>query len=125
MKKLYTIEIKEVLKETFEIEAENREEAEYLAEKGYYDGNYILDGIKPETREISFNDINNPNYISDKRKDKIFDELIDYVFEHTCDDKDFYNALKNIIGLTNNEICTLGIEIENIPQLENEEEESL
>ncbi len=120
MKKLFNIEIKEVLKDTFEIEAENREQAEYLAEKGYYDGDYILDGIEPETRELSFNDINDPNYISDKRKDEIFDELIDYVFEHTYDDKDFYNALKNIIGLTDNEICKLGIE--NIPQLENEEE---
>ena len=111
MKKLFNVEIKEVIQDTFEIEAENSEEAEYLAEKGYYDGNYVLDVIDAEHRDLSFTDKNSPHYISDKRRIKIFDKLIDYVSEHTIDEKDFFNALTNIIGLNNNEITELGIEV--------------
>lgn len=111
MKKTFNIEVKETIKDTFEIEAENTEEAEYLAEKGYYDGKYVLDGIDAESRDISFTDTNSPHYISDKRKQEILDELIDYVSEHTTDEKDFYNALKNIIGLTNSEMTELGIDV--------------
>lgn len=111
MKKLFNIEIKEVIQDTFEIEAENSEEAEYLAEKGYYDGKYILDVVDVESRNLTFIDKNSPHYISDKRKDEIFNQLIDYVSEHTTDEKDFYNALKNIIGLSNNEMTELGIEV--------------
>lgn len=111
MKKLFNVEIKEVLQDTFEIEAENSEEAEYLAEKGYYDGKYILDVADVERRDLSFTDKNSPRYISDKRRQKIFDELIDYVSEHTIDEKDFYNTLKNIIGLTNSEMTQLGIDV--------------
>lgn len=111
MKKIFNIEIKETIKDTFEIEAENTEEAEYLAEKGYYDGKYILDGMDAGSRDISFTDTNSPHYISDKRKQKIVDKLIDYVSEHTTNEKDFYNELKNIIGLTNSEITELRIDV--------------
>ena len=111
MKKTFNIEVKETIKDTFEIEAENTEEAEYLAEKGYYDGKYVLDGIDAEGRDISFTDTNSPHYISDKRKQEILDELIDYVSEHTTDEKDFYNALKNIIGLTNSKMTELRIDV--------------
>ena len=111
MKKTFNIEVKETIKDTFEIEAENTEEAEYLAEKGYYDGKYILDGIDAESRDISFTDTNRLHYISDKRKQEILDELIDYVSEHTTDENDFYNALKNIIGLTNSEMTELRIDV--------------
>lgn len=111
MKKLFNIEIKEIVQDTFEIEAESSEEAEYLAEKGYYDGNYILDSVDSENREISFIDKSSPQYISDKRKQKIFDKLIDYVFEHTTDERDFYYSLRDIIGLTNGEMTQLGIDV--------------
>lgn len=111
MKKLFNVEIKEVIQDTFEIEAENSEEAEYLAEKGYYDGNYVLDVVDAGYRELTFTDTNSSQYISDKRKQEIFDELIDYVSEHCIDEKDFYNSLKDIIGLSDNEITTLGIDV--------------
>ena len=114
MKKLFNVEIKEVIQDTFEIEAENSEEAEYLAEKGYYDGEFILDVADAERRDLSFTDKNSPRYISDNRKQEIFDELIDYVSEHTVDEKDFYSSLKDIIGLTDNEITELGIEVKRV-----------
>lgn len=111
MKKNFKIEIKETISNIFEIEAENSSEAEYLAEKGYYVGNYILDGLNEQERDISFVDIDSTRYISDERKESIFWELIDYVSEHTIDEKDYYNALKNIIGLKDNEMTELGIDV--------------
>lgn len=59
----------------------------------------------------------NKNYeekiiISAERKEKIFRNLIDYVSEHTINNTDFYNALTNIIGLSDYEIAALDIEIE-------------
>lgn len=50
--------------------------------------------------------------ISSKRKKEIFWNLIDYVSEHTIDEKDYYNALTHIIGLTDSEIAELGIDID-------------
>lgn len=47
-----------------------------------------------------------------ERKDEIFNELINYVSEHCVDEKDFYNALIHIIGLNNEEIEELGIDVE-------------
>lgn len=111
MKKKFYVEIKEVIQDTFEIEADSSEQAEYLAEKGYYDGKLILDKVDAEKAEISFTDINGLRYMSDSRKQEILDELINYVSEHTIDEKDFYNSLKDIIGLSNNEITQLGIEV--------------
>jgi hypothetical protein len=111
MKKLYSIEIKEVLKDTVEVEAENSAEAEYLAEKGYYDGKYVLDSVEAENSKLSFVDTNSPQYISDNRKTEIFHELIDYISEHTIDEKDFYASLKDVIGLTDSEITELGIDV--------------
>lgn len=111
MKKLYKIEIKETISDIVEIEAESSIEAEEEASEEFYDGKHILDGIYPQNREVTCIDVESPSYISEKRKEEIFDELIDYVSEHTVDEKDFYNALKNIIGLTNEEMTTLGIEV--------------
>lgn len=111
MKKLFNIEIKETISDIFEIEAENSEKAEYLAEKGFYDGDYVLDGLDQQKRDISFTDIESKRYISDDTKKSIFWELIDYVREHSIDEKDYYNALKNIIRLTDCEITELGIDV--------------
>ena len=52
--------------------------------------------------------------ISDKRKQQIFDNLIDYVFEHTTDERDFYYSLRDIIGLTNEEMTQLGIDVKSL-----------
>ena len=52
--------------------------------------------------------------ISDKRKQQIFDNLIDYVSEHTTDEKDFYYSLRDIIGLTNEEMTQLGIDVKSL-----------
>ena len=109
MKKIFKVEIKEVLKETFEIEAESSQEAEYIAEKGYYDGKYILDNV--ECSKVSFKDMESNQYMSDERKDEIFNNLIEYVDDHTVDEKDFYNALINIIGLSDKEINAMGIDV--------------
>ena len=57
MKKIFNIEIKETMNDIFEIEAESSGEAEYLAEKGFYDGEYILDSVEPGHRELTFCDI--------------------------------------------------------------------
>lgn len=111
MKKLFNIEIKETISDIFEIEAENSEEAEYLAEKGFYDGDNVLDGLDQQKRDISFTDIESTRYISNDRKKSIFWELIGYVREHSIDEKDYYNALKNIIRLTDCEITELGIDV--------------
>lgn len=111
MKKLFNIEIKEKISDIFEIEAESSEEAEYLAEKGFYDGNNILDGLNEQKREFSCTDIESTRYISDDRRKSIFWELIGYVREHSIDEKDYYNALKNIIRLTDCEITELGIDV--------------
>ena len=111
MRKLYKIEIKETISDIVEIEAESSSDAEYKAGEEFYDGKHILDGIYPQNKELTCKDIESPSYISEKRKEEIFDELIDYVSEHTIDEKDFYNALRNIIGLTNEEITELGIEV--------------
>lgn len=111
MKKLFKIEIKETISDIFEIEAESSEKAEYLAEKGFYDGDNILDGLNEQKREFSCTDIESTRYISEDRKKSIFWELIDYVREHSIDEKDYYNALKNIICLTDSEITELGIDV--------------
>lgn len=111
MKKIFKVEIKETISDVFEIEAESSEEAEYLAEKGFYDGNNILDGLDQQRREVLCNDIESPRYISDKRKKSIFWELVGYVREHSIDEKDYYNSLKNIIRLTDCEITELGIDV--------------
>lgn len=111
MKKLYKIEIKETISDIVEVEAESSAEAEYEAEEEYYDGKHILDGVYPQNKELTCKDIESPSYISEKRKKEIFNELIDYVYEHTVDEKDFYNALKNIIRLTNEEMTALDIEV--------------
>ena len=111
MKKLYKIEIKETISDIVEIEAESSSEAEYEAGEEYYDGKHILDGVYPQNKELICKDIESPSYISEERKEEIFNELIDYVCEHTVDEKDFYNALKNIIGLTNEEMTALDIEV--------------
>ncbi len=111
MKKLFNIEIKETISDIFEIEAESSGEAEYLAEKGYYDGEYILDGLNEQKRKFNCIDINSPMYISNQRKEQILTELLDYVFEHSTDEKDYYNSLKNIIGLTDSEMTELGIDV--------------
>lgn len=111
MKKLYKIEIKETISDIVEVEAESSAEAEYEAEEEFYDGIHILDGVYPQNREITCKDVDSPSYISEKRKNEIFNELIDYVSEHSVDEKDFYNALKNIIRLTNEEMTSLGIDV--------------
>lgn len=111
MKKIFNIEIKETMNDIFEIEAESSGEAEYLAEKGFYDGEYILDSVEPGHRELTFCDIESSHYISDDRKKSIFWKLIDYVREHTIDEKDYYRALKNTIRLTDSEITELGIDV--------------
>lgn len=111
MKKIFNIEIKETISDVFEVEAESSEEAEYLAEEGYYNGENILDGMNQQRRNLSCIDIEGPKYISEERKKEIFINLIDYVSKHTVNEKDYYNALKNIIGLTNNEMTELGIEV--------------
>ena len=61
--------------------------------------------------------------ISDKRKQQIFDNLIDYVSEHTTDEKDFYYSLRDIIGLTNEEMTQLGIDVKSLGI--NDEEDDL
>ena len=66
-------------------------------------------------------DKSSPQYISDKRKQQIFDNLIDYVFEHTTDERDFYYSLRDIIGLTNGEMTQLGIDVKSLEI--NEEDE--
>ena len=114
MKKIFNIEVKETIKDTFEIEADNLKEAEYLAEKGYYDAKYVLDNVNAEYRKLSFADINSPHYMSDDRMREIFSELLDYVYEHTENQKDYYQTLKYIIGLEENEITELGIDVERI-----------
>lgn len=111
MKKLYKIEIKETISDIVEVEAESSAEAEYEAEEGFYNGIHILDGVYPQNREITCKDVDSPLYISEKRKNEIFNELIDYVSEHSVDEKDFYNALKNIIRLTNEEMTSLGVDV--------------
>lgn len=50
--------------------------------------------------------------ISTERMKRIFYKLIDYVYEHTIDEEDFYNALTRIIGLTDDEISELEIDID-------------
>ena len=50
--------------------------------------------------------------ISYQRKEKIMDELFNYVHEHTTDEQDYYFALKNIIGLTDYEIAKLNLDVE-------------
>lgn len=112
MKKIFQIEVKEVLQDTFEIVAENSKEAEYLAEKGFYDGKYVLDSVDAENRNVSFIDKNSSYYMSDERKKEIFRNLINYVYEHSINEKDYYRALTNIIGLSNEEINNLEIDIE-------------
>jgi len=111
MKKLYKIEIKETISDIVEVEAESSSEAEYEAGEEYYNGKHILDGVYPQNRELICKDISSPFYISQKRKEEIFNRLFEYVFEHCKDEKDYYNALKNIIGLTDSEMTTLGIEV--------------
>lgn len=111
MKKLYKIEIKETISDVVEIEAESSSEAEYEAGEEYYDGKYILDGVYPQNKELTCKDIESPSYISEKRKKEIFNELIDYVHEHTVNEKDFYNALKNVIRLTDEEMTALDIDV--------------
>ena len=68
-------------------------------------------------------DKSSPQYISDKRKQQIFDNLIDYVSEHTTDEKDFYYSLRDIIGLTNEEMTQLGIDVKSLGI--NDEEDDL
>ena len=111
MKKLFNIEIKETISDIFEIEAESSEEAEYLAEKGYYNGVYILDGLNEQKREFNCSDINSPRYMSNQRKEQILTELFDYVLEHCEDEKNYYRALKNNIQLSEDEITLLGIDV--------------
>lgn len=111
MKKMFNIEIKETISDIVEIEAESSEKAEYLAEKGFYDGDYILDGLNEQKRELSCIDIESKRYITDERKKSIFWELIDYIRQHSIDEKDYYNSLKNIIRLTDSEITELGIDV--------------
>lgn len=48
-------------------------------------------------------------FITEQRKEEIFNHLMDYVFEHCSDDKEVYNTLTNIIGLNDEEIEELGI----------------
>ena len=50
-------------------------------------------------------------YMSNQRKEQIVTELLDYVFEHCKDEKDYYRVLKNIIGLNENEMTLLGIDV--------------
>lgn len=58
-----------------------------------------------------------------KRKEEIFNKLIDYVSEHCSTEEDEYIAFTKIIGLTKEEINELGIEFEkNYSELENEQE---
>lgn len=108
---MFNIEIKETISDIVEIEAESSEEAEYLAEKGFYDGDYILDGLNEQKRNFSCIDINSSMYMSNQRKEQIVTELLDYVFEHCKDEKDYYRVLKNIIGLNENEMTLLGIDV--------------
>lgn len=125
MKKMFNIEIKETISDIFEIEAENSEEAEYLAEKGYYDGENILDGLNGQERDITCIDVDSPMYMSNIRKEEILTNLLDYVWEHCENESEYYRALKNIIGLNENEITVLGIdvkrELSGISLLESEE----
>lgn len=65
------------------------------------------------------NEISETNYMTEDRKDEVFNKLLDYVYEHTVDEKDHYNALTNIIGLTDDEISYLGIDVE-MEEVENE-----
>ena len=68
-------------------------------------------------------DKSSSQYITDKRKQQIFDNLIDYVFEHTTDEKDFYYSLRDIIGLTNGEMAQLGIDVKSLGINDEEEDE--
>lgn len=60
----------------------------------------------------------NEKVIFDDRKNEIFNKLVDYVFEHTDNDKEFYNALTSIIGLTDDEIESLEIDVSSEIEIE-------
>ena len=53
-----------------------------------------------------------------ERKDKVIESLLEWMSEVVSDNGEYYNALKNSIGLSEREIKELGISIE--PQEEEE-----
>lgn len=111
LKNLYNIEIKETISDVVEIEADSIEEAQIKAEEGYYNGTYILDGIDPQEREVTFKNANEGIELTEKRKNEIINNLLDYVREHCVSEDDYYNALVNIIRVSNYEMLKLGIDI--------------
>ena len=48
--------------------------------------------------------------MTETRKDKILDSMIDWICEHISDEEDLYRALHNTIGMTNDEISNYSIE---------------
>lgn len=60
--------------------------------------------------------------IDEKRKNEIFNELIDYVSVHCATEEDEYYAFRNIIGLSKEEMNELNLWFEK--NYEEEEEES-
>lgn len=54
-----------------------------------------------------------------ERKEEIFNELINYVSEHCVDENDFYHALTHIIGLSDEEIEELNIDVEFTNEMSN------
>lgn len=48
--------------------------------------------------------------MTETRKDKLLDSMIDWICEHISNEEDLYLALHNTIGMTNDEISNYGID---------------
>lgn len=69
--------------------------------------------------------LNEKPIIDEKRKDEIFNELIDYVSVHCATEEDEYHAFRHIIGLSKEEMDALNLWFEKDYEEQEDESEEL